>query len=160
MNIQVEFALAQKCDLMIMGNSGYGDLAYNHMCCGFPLHDRGELPHRCICPPKVRLEQGGFTCEEGNTLVCGKDYDTRGGDITKKLDDPSNTKGAIFSTTKNVFQSKGVKVWLTSEQQEKSFMLNEIHREKVTQFVKKSTGEAKREVCKIFNHGPSRSVKC
>ena len=50
-NIQLEFALAQQSDLMIMGNSGYGDLVFNHVCCKFPLHTRGDVPQRCFCPP-------------------------------------------------------------------------------------------------------------
>ncbi len=70
MNIQLEFAVAQKCDLAIVGESGYGNLVYQHMCCGFPLSGRGEVPHRCICPPKVRLEQHGYDCKNGNPLAC------------------------------------------------------------------------------------------
>lgn len=162
MNIQEEFALAQKCDLMIMGNSGYGDLVYNHMCCGFPLHDRGEVPHRCICPPKVRVEQGGFTCEKGNKIVCEKNYANRGGDITMKLDDPRNTGGAIFSKTKEVFQKKDIKVWLTSSDQhmEENYMLDDIGEEKVKNFVETSAQKARQHACKLYDNGPARRISC
>lgn len=161
-NIQVEYTLAQQCDLMIMGNSGYGDLVYNHMCCGFPLHDRGEVPHRCICPPKVRVEQGGFTCEQGNKVVCPEHYETRGGDITMKLDDPRNTKTADFSKTKEAFMpsGSGVKVWLTSLDSEHSFNLNEFSDTKVSHLVEKSAQQAREEVCKRFEQGPQRRVVC
>ena len=162
MYVQEEFTLAQKCDLMIMGNSGYGDLVYNHMCCGFPLHDRGQLPQRCLCPPKVRLEQGGFSCEEGNTLVCPDGFQDKGGDITKPLDDPSNTKGANLSKTSQVFQtSENVKVWLTSEFEENSFMLADMKKISVAQFIEKSTKAAKLQVCnKNYQDRPSPRVKC
>jgi hypothetical protein len=159
---QVEFTLAQKSDLMIMGDSGYGDLVYSHMCCGYPLHDRGEIPHRCICPPRVRVEQGGFTCKEGNKIICDENYGSRGGDITIPLDDPRNTKGAEFSKTNSVFHKKGVKVWLTSAEQymEQSYMLDQVNDEKVSMFIAKSAMRARNEVCKKFDHGPTRRVQC
>jgi hypothetical protein len=70
-NMQLEFALAQKCGLVITGQSNYGEKLKHHMCCGFPLHERGRLPQRCVCPPHVQLSQSGFgTCEEGNLLLC------------------------------------------------------------------------------------------
>jgi len=163
MNIQEEYTLAQKCDLMIMGNSGYGDLVFNHMCCGFPLHDRGATPQRCLCPPKVRVEQGGFTCENGNTIVCDDKYADRGGDITMKLDDPRNTRGANFSKTKDVFQRQGVKVWLSTGDQhmEQSYMLDDYgHHDKVTKFVDDSAKQARRQVCGDYDAGLTRRVTC
>jgi hypothetical protein len=155
-NIQLEFALAQRSDLMIMGNSGYGDMVYNHMCCGFPLHTRGRVPQRCVCPPKVRLEQGGFTCKTGNKLMCGSA--SRGGDVSKRLDDPENMRGANFSKTKEAFKTD-VKVWLTSQAVEQFYMLNDIADEKVKKFIAQTSREAKEQACKKFSDGPYRNIK-
>jgi hypothetical protein len=153
MNIQLEFALAQQCDLMIMGNSGYGDMVYNHMCCRFPLHTRGSVPQRCICPPKVRLEQGGFTCKRGNKIMCnGID---RGGRVNKRLDDPANMGGANFSKTKDAFVSD-VKVWLTSNDREHAYMLSDVKEDKVQKFLARSSHEAKVHVCTQYSDGPDR----
>jgi hypothetical protein len=156
MNIQVEFSLAQRCDLMIMGNSGFGDMVYNHMCCGFPLHSRGVLPQRCVCPPKVRLEQGGFTCAKGNKIMCGSQ--NRGGSVTKRLDDPANMLGANFSMTRDAYVSD-VKVWLTAKDREKAYMLSQATDEQVRQFLASSAKQAKEQVCKKFSDGPTRSIK-
>ena len=154
MNIQLEFALAQQCDLMIMGNSGYGNMVYNHMCCRFPLHTRGSVPQRCICPPKVRLEQGGFTCQKGNKIMCGTA--DRGGRVNKRLDDPANMLGANFSKTKDAFVSD-VKVWLTSHDREESYMLSDVKEDKVQKFLARSAWEAKKQVCAQFSDGPDRT---
>ena len=156
-NIQLEFALAQRTDLMIMGNSGYGDMVYNHICCRFPLHVRGYVPQRCICPPKVRLEQSGFTCEKGNKIMCGNQ--DRGGHVAKRLDDPSNMRGANFSFTKDAYKSD-VKVWLTSTFVEKSFMLKEMHKESVKRFISEESQKAKDQMCyQHYSSGPSRHIK-
>lgn len=156
MNIQVEYVLAQQCDLMIMGDSGYGDLVYNHMCCGFPLHDRGVAPHRCICPPKIRLHQGGFTCDRGNQALCGNP-DHRGGDITKSLNDPTNNKGANFSLTADAFLSN-TEVFFTAQFDEKKVMLQEIG-DRARNIVAESVKEARTGLCMKYDHGPTRHIK-
>jgi hypothetical protein len=159
MNIQLEFALAQKCDLMIMGNSGYGDMVYNHMCCGFPLHDRGKVPQRCICPPKVRMEQSGFTCEKGNVLLCGDVF--RGGDITKKLDDPSNMAGANFSKTKSAIK-QDTRVLLTPRTPTFGhFLLSTINHPVVNKSVHECAVEAFSQVCLTsYDSGPEKPSIC
>jgi hypothetical protein len=156
MHVQLEFALAQQTDLMIMGNSGYGNMVYNHMCCKFPLHTRGQLPQRCICPPKVRLEQSGFTCEKGNKIMCGSV--NRGGRVDQRLDDPANMLGANFSKTKDAFVSD-VKVWLTSNDREHPYMLSAVEEASVQQFLARSVQKARRQACAQFSDGPDRSGK-
>lgn len=158
-NIQLEFALAQQCDLMIQGNSGYGDLVFNHMCCKFPLHDRGEVPQRCICPPKIRLKQDGFTCEQGNTLLCG-DKD-KGGDIHKRLDDPTNMLGANFSKTKNSTKQDTRITLFPQAQRLGSFMLSMLSDPVVNASVEASAREAYRQVCTMsYDHGPRKPSVC
>jgi hypothetical protein len=105
LDIQTEMALAQKCDILISGESGYADRLRGHMCCNSPLQSRGQVPQRCICPPIVRLEQYGFLCEDGNPLLCG-DMSNNGGDITRPLDDPSNMRAGNFSQTKAAFLNR------------------------------------------------------
>ena len=104
LDIQMEFALSQKCSMAIIGESNYAQKILSHMCCGFPLNGRGIMPHRCVCPPYVKIEQGGFDCKKGNELMCidpsGERY---GGDITRPLDDPSNMMGANYSLKNNAF---------------------------------------------------------
>lgn len=87
LDIQTEFALTQKCSMAIIGESNFAQKIISHMCCGFPLHQRGYLPHRCVCPPFVKIHHRGFECEHGNTLACRK----RPGSIAlKSRDDPSS----------------------------------------------------------------------
>ena len=87
--------------MAIVGDSNYADKIMAHMCCGFPLSFRGSLPRRCVCPPSVRLQQGGFDCKKGNEIDCDK-HD-KGGDITKPLDDPGNMYAANFSLKLSAF---------------------------------------------------------
>ena len=159
LNIQFELAVAQKCDVMIQGSSGYGDMVMNHMCCKFPLHDRGDLPQRCICPPKIRLNQGGFTCEEGNTIMCGHRH--RGGEIHKRLDDPSNMLGANFSRTKNATK-QDTRVFLTPYVDKfRSFVLSNVSVPSVIKNVKASVKEAYRQVCLTsYDNGPRKPSIC
>lgn len=159
MNIQLEFALAQKCDLMIQGSSGYGDMVMNHMCCNFPLHDRGEVPQRCICPPKLRLKQDGFTCEEGNTIMCGDQH--RGGEVQKPLDDPANMLGANFSKTKNALKQNTRVLLFPHIRHFRSFDLSNISKSNVQKSLEASANEAFRQVCLTsYDHGPHKPSIC
>ena len=72
LDIQMEFAMAQKCSMAIIGESKYAQKIMAHMCCGFPLNQRGVMPHRCACPPYVVLHQRGYECEDGNSFACRK----------------------------------------------------------------------------------------
>ena len=158
-NIQLEFALSQKCDLMIQGNSGFGDLVFNHMCCKFPIHDRGELPQRCLCPPKVRLKQTGFTCEQGNKLFCGKK--NRGGEVHKKLDDPENMLGANFSRTKEAIKEDTVVHLFPHVPKYGWFMLSNISQSSVRKALKANSQEVFQQVCLTsYDNGPTKPSIC
>jgi hypothetical protein len=150
LNIQLEFALSQRCDLGIFGGSGFGEMVYAHMCCGFPIDERGVMPHRCICPPKVRLEQGSFDCKAGNLLLCG-DPNRRGGDITRPLNDPDNMAGANFSFTRAAFRNT-TKVWYTSAHREMPVLLHEMNTEENIAKITKSAKQAKVELCKQYDN--------
>jgi hypothetical protein len=159
MNIQLEFTLAQKCDFMIQGSSGYGDMLFNHMCCKFPLHDRGELPQRCICPPKIRLKQDGFTCAEGNTIMCGHQH--RGGEVQKRLDDPSNMLGANFSKTKNATKEDTRVILFPHVRKFHSFMLSQMNESTVITSLEATAKEAFRQVCLTsYDNGPRKPSIC
>jgi len=94
--------LGQKCLVMIEGQSGFGEMLREHMCCNMPLAPRGLLPKRCLCPPTVSLDQFEFDCDTGNKLLC--DGINKGGNIMLPLDLPSNMLGANFSTTRAVYR--------------------------------------------------------
>lgn len=164
MHVQLELALAQQCDMMIMGNSGYGDMVYNHMCCGFPLHTRGSVPQRCLCPPKVRVEQGGFTCEKGNKALCKAPGGGRRGGRGHRNEDPAVSLGANFSRTQGAFvPDRDVKVWLTSDDREKPYQLSAVGDRAVQAFLAEEAAEARRQACMQFREGPDRShgrIKC
>lgn len=104
--IQNEFALAQKCAMAIVGESGYGNLLRSHMCCGFPLHPRGSMIARtskCVCPPAVILKQWDFNCKHGNKVLCNDQ--NVGGNLLLPLNDPNNMLGANYSMTKEAYRS-------------------------------------------------------
>lgn len=106
LDIQLEFALATKCTMAITGDSNYASKIIEHMCCGFPLSSRGELPHRCHCPPYVKLEQHGFDCRRGNQIHCVDPTGVlKGGDITRPLNDPTNMLAANLSLQSSAFMS-------------------------------------------------------
>lgn len=158
-NIQLEFALAQKCSLMIQGTSGYGDMVLNHMCCKFPLHDRGELPQRCLCPPKIRLKQDGFTCEKGNALLCGEK--DKGGSMHKRLDDPTNMLGANFSKTKNATKQDTRVTLFPHIHRFGGFQLSMMNDPQVNASLVESAKEAFRQVCEMsYDHGPAKPSSC
>ena len=94
LDIQTEFALAQKCSMAIIGESNYAQKILAHMCCGFPLNQRGVMPHRCSCPPQVILHQRGFECNDGNSFACRK---LPGTIALKARDDPSNLVNFNYS---------------------------------------------------------------
>ena len=102
MILQTEMVLGQKCLVMIEGQSGFGEMLREHMCCNMPLAPRGLLPKRCLCPPTVSLDQFEFDCDTGNKLLC--DGINKGGNIMLPLDLPSNMLGANFSTTRAVYR--------------------------------------------------------
>ena len=86
-----------------MGESGYGDKAMGHMCCHSPIHRRGRIPRRCICPPRIRLQQLYYDCQDGNALLYNPDL--IGGLVNKPLNDPQNMNGALFSFTSQAFRN-------------------------------------------------------
>ena len=122
--------LAQKCIAVIQGQSGFGYLLRQHVCCGIPIAPRGTLPKRCICPPTVSLDQAGYNCETGNKLLCGgRDV---GGNILLPLDQPSNMLGANFSMTKDAFRDNPTVRYEVPGLSEVRFQLADI-RSKVNQ---------------------------
>jgi hypothetical protein len=148
MNIQLEFALAQKCDLMIMGHSGYGEVVYSHMCCGFPLHDRGAVPQRCICPPRVHISQGGFTCQKGNVMMCSNSHD----DKEKNF---SNTASTLMPVNES-------RVSLTPHMPScKSFLLSEIETPGVIRGLADCATQVYHQAC-LTSHdsGPRQPLLC
>jgi hypothetical protein len=153
MVIQTEFALAQQCDLAIVGDSSFAERIYSHMCCNFPLQRRGYVPQRCICPPRIRLQQRGFGCENGNKLLCD-DPNLKGGDITRPLDDPSNMKGARFSFTKDAFKNKTKVVIDTSFDQ---FTYADIDSPGTAERVHAAAVNAKKHICRNIDHGLART---
>ena len=121
----MEMSLAQKCQMAIRGESGYGDLLVQHMCCGFPMAPRGNaLPKKCLCPPTVTLAQYGFECKTGNKLFCSNV--NVGGDITRPLNEPSNMAGANFSMTKDAYRNNPDVRYKIFERDSKSFPLNKL----------------------------------
>lgn len=153
-NIQTEFALVQKCDMAILGDSGFGERIYAHMCCNYPLNRRGMKPQRCVCPPRVRLQQGGFDCKKGNKLMCS-DADV-GGDITRSLKDPSNMRGANFSLTDNAF-AKSTSVNLHNMEGSMSFVLGqEKDDSQLKDRIHQSAEQARSVMCKQYDHGLAR----
>lgn len=159
LDIQMEFALSQKCSMAIIGESNYAQKILSHMCCGFPLNGRGIMPHRCVCPPYVKIEQGGFDCKKGNELMCVDPTGfKKGGDITRPLDDPSNMLGANYSLRDTAFiRATNVHVHtdgfdarytpVTSIAQVKNM---------VSTFVEKAI----RNSCAAYSEGPEKGIFC
>jgi hypothetical protein len=65
-NVHVEMALAQKCSLLVSSASDYAGRIRGHMCCSFPLSQRGQLPQRCVCPPAISIHSGGLCSSPEN----------------------------------------------------------------------------------------------
>ena len=151
--------MAQKCSMAIIGESNYAQKILAHMCCGFPLNQRGGMPHRCACPPYVKIEQFGFDCKKGNELMCidptGVLY---GGDITRPLNDPSNMLGANLSLKQNAFLRSTNVHFYTSEFHVKytpESSMEEV-RSKEQFFITK----AKEVICSTRENYPYRKIDC
>jgi hypothetical protein len=160
LDIQLEFALAQRSAMGIFGDSNYANKIHAHMCCGYPLSQRGMLPQRCICPPVVQLQQVGFDCERGNKLLCVDPTGVKkGGDITRPLDDPKNMLAANMSLNADAFiQATGVcliaetidKICYTPTESEST------RKYKISKFVETSMTVA----CADYDNGPRKRKFC
>lgn len=150
--VLTEFALAQKCSMAILGNSGYGEMIYKHMCCSFPLPGRGVLPSRCVCPPRVELEQSGFNCNTGNKILCNKQ--DVGGNIMLSLNEPSNMLGANYSLTKDAYRDNPtVRLKIPGENNAVSYMMKNQKLTTVKNKVDAAIVKAKELVCAHRNNG-------
>ena len=159
LDIQTEFAMAQRCSMAIIGESNYAQRILAHMCCGFPLNQRGVMPHRCVCPPYVKIEQGGFDCKKGNELMCADPTGfKKGGDITRPLNDPSNMMGANYSLKSSAFM-QSTNVHLHTEgfymMHSPRFNADQIKRME-SEFVKKAIENS----CATYDNGPKRGAFC
>ena len=125
------------------------------MCCGFPSNARGTLPHRCACPPKVRLEQVNFGCESGNELLCGG-IDI-GGDIMRPLNDSKNMRGALFSKTKQGYRNS-TNVYYQMDIHEIRVDLQTFDQEETKKKLSSIVREARTEACKPIDQGPKRRI--
>ena len=155
LDIQTEFAMAQRCSMAIVGESNYAQKILAHMCCGFPLNQRGVMPHRCVCPPYVLLEQTGFDCKKGNELSCANvTYYNKGGDFI----DPSSELAANYSFKTTAFISNTdvhLRVGDSSVMYTPTTSADEVALLEST-FVK----EAKEYVCVPYDNGPPRNAIC
>ena len=161
MVILTEMALSQQCDMMIQGQSSYADRLYSHMCCNYPLQKRGQVPQRCICPPKVTLQQRGFTCETGNYAQCDNQADQY---HAKTLDSahPLNVKWANFSKSKDAYKSK-TRVWLenTIDRFDFDVTVSDEHvwttnNAVVNASIHRSASNAKASMCRTIDFGLAR----
>lgn len=156
LDLHVELSLAQRCDLAVTGESEFGELLYQHMCCGFPIRQRGGMPQRCVCPPRVKLLQAGFTCEQGNTLLCGSDEE-----LEVLLINDKNRKGEHFSTSKDAFKSSTtVQIQPKIGGETKTFLLENIDTPRVRTFLEAAARESHRIMCDDYDSGPDRSAVC
>ncbi len=139
--------------------AGYGNLVYAHMCCGFPMAGRGSEPHRCICPPRVRIEQYGYDCKHGNPMACiGMQGGFIGGDITQRLDDPKNMMGGNFSKTKDAFMQRDMKAWLgVNEEEQVPFMMSSMKNINIKKEMLKIGFKSLAEACRNYDGGPFRA---
>ena len=156
LDLQVELALGQRCDLAVTGESEFGELLYQHMCCGFPIRQRGVMPQRCICPPRVKLLQAGFTCEQGNALLCGSDEE-----LESLLTNDQNRKGEHFSTSKDAFKlSTTVQIQPKIGGETKTFLLENIATPRIQSFLRAAAQESHRIMCEEYDAGPDRGDVC
>jgi hypothetical protein len=146
--------------MAITGESNYAGKIMSHMCCGFPLSQRGQMPHRCICPPQVKLEQGGFDCKKGNAIMCD-DPTKKGGDITRPLNDPSNMLGANFSLKAEAFVAAATVHLLTANEAAFTGSYNPQHNPTAVSVVQKRFTDAATEIaCAKYDSGPKRRKFC
>lgn len=151
LDIQTEFAMAQKCSMAIIGDSNYAQKIMSHMCCGSPLSQRGDIPHRCLCPPFVRVEQSGFDCKKGNELMCpdskGKQNDW--GKLIRLGANYSLGDTAFMQTTRAYLHTEGFQAVISN--------MTPLEVKSVeSEFVEK----AKAYSCAAYDGGPRRRAFC
>ena len=161
MVILTEMALSQQCDMMIQGQSSYADRLYSHMCCNYPLQKRGQVPQRCICPPRITLEQRGFTCETGNYAQCDNQSDMHQSRVVAE-DHPINIKWTNFSKSKDAYKST-TKVWNENTIDRIIFdaTVSDEHiwttrDQNVIKQIKQSAVNAKKSMCRNIDYGLAR----
>jgi len=155
-DLHQEVTLAQRCDLAVTGESEFGEVLYQHMCCGFPTRERGTMPQRCLCPPRIKLLQSGFSCQNGNVLLCGTDAELE----SLLMRDPEH-KGATFSASSEAFkQSTTVQIQPNIGGESKSFLLEKIDDPAVSELLLKAAEKSKGVMCASYDAGPDRSAVC
>lgn len=155
-DIQQELSLAQRCDLAVTGESEFGEMLYQHMCCGFPIRQRGEVPQRCICPPRIKLLQAGFGCKQGNSLLCGSDEE-----LEKLIISDPDRKGAMFSDSKAAFKmSTTVQIQPNVGGESKSFLLENIDKQDVRGLLERASLQSMKIMCATYDSAPDRSAVC
>lgn len=156
LDLHLEMTLAQRCDLAVTGESEFGEVLYQHMCCGFPVRQRGSMSQRCLCPPRIKLLQSGFSCEKGNELLCGSDAE-----LENLLTSDPELKGAKFSTSIEAFkQSTTVQFQPNIGGESKSFSLDKIDDADIREVLLKAAQQSKRVMCSTYDAGPDRSAVC
>lgn len=156
LDLTAELALAQQCDLAITGESEFGELLYQHMCCGFPVRQRGSVPQRCLCPPRVKLLQAGFTCEKGNALLCGSDAE-----LESVMTRDQDRKGEKFSSSPEAFKhSTTVQVQPMIGGETKSFLLEKVDEPEVRSFLEEAARQSKQILCQEYDSAPDRAAVC
>jgi len=146
-HIQAELVLATKCSMIITGSSSYGEKLKAEMCCGFPLHERGHLPKRCICPPHIQAEPRGFgSCEEGNLLLCKN----------MTIDAKTFTQESIAKSAKkiNMHDNSGatLRYDLNDSNEDNKVEKNNIYTQYIDRVVK--------QLCRKYDHGPRIESYC
>ena len=156
LDLQVEVSLAQQCDLAVTGESEFGELLYQHMCCGFPIRNRGALPQRCLCPPRIKLLQSGFSCEKGNSLLCGSDLE-----LEEVMIDDKSRRGENFSASADAYKlTTTVHIQPKIGGETKTFDLSDIEQPKIQSFLSDSARESKKIMCQKYDAAPDRSAVC
>jgi hypothetical protein len=154
-NIQLEFALAQSCEFTIFGESGYSERVYYHMCCGFPLGKRGILPHRCSCPPRIKVDQANFGCEDGNEALCRELHNG------KDPKDPENNGAKEFALSPKAYRNS-TRVFFSPSmaQREYGYSLNDLNTPEVQNLMKEKVIESRTEICTPFDNAPQPKSFC
>jgi hypothetical protein len=157
LDLQVELSLGQRCDLAVTGESEFGELLYQHMCCGFPIRQRGSAPQRCLCPPRIKLLQAGFTCEKGNSLLCDTDAE-----LERLLVNDSNHKGELFAASKEAFMSStGVQIQPMIDAETKTFLLENIDQPHTQALLRRSAAQSWKVLCREgYDSAPDRAAVC
>jgi hypothetical protein len=157
-NIHLEYALASKCELAVVGDSGYADRAYNHMCCQFPPSQRGTRPHRCLCPPKIDLRQyEDYNCQKGNKVMCWKD------NIKIRDINHNNTESYQFSLSPEAFVNSAdtiVRVSTSIEMQFDVYKLSETENDDTKKKIDGLIENILKEQCVDIEDGPPKRSYC